>query len=136
MAAFAEWQPQYARHRVATFPVEIIDGNKKPRTNGYLKTGLRGSAQLAIKFAEAQSFGAAMGPRNCLTIVDMDDVDPAIIKEGERLFGASPLVWRTGGSKFAAAYRHNGERRHIRPIPSVPIDLLGGGFAVMPPRVC
>src|SRR5207302_7936789 len=53
---FAEWQPRYAQHGVATFPVRIIGSDKKPGIKGYLKTGLRGSAQLALKFAEAQSF--------------------------------------------------------------------------------
>jgi hypothetical protein len=133
MGIFAEWQPEYAKHRVATFPVEIIGNDKKPGTKGYMKTGLRGSAQLALKFAEAQSFGFACGPRNRLTIVDMDDTDPAIIAEGERIFGTSPLLWRTGGGKFAMPFRYNGEGRRIRPLASLPIDLLGGGFAVAPP---
>jgi hypothetical protein len=130
---FAEWQPQYAQHGVATFPVQIIGNDKRPCTKGYLRTGLRGSAQLALKFAEARSFGFACGPRNRLTIVDMDDTDPAIIGEGERLFGCSPLLWRTGGGKFAMPFRHNGEGRRIRPIKSLPIDLLGAGFVVAPP---
>jgi hypothetical protein len=132
---FARWQPRYAKHGVATFPVQIVDGDKKPAISGYVKTGLRGSGQLAIKFADAQSFGFMCGDRNRVMVVDMDDRDPAIVKEGERLFGASPLLWRTGGGKFAMAFRHNGEPRRIRPIPSVPIDLLGGGFTVAPPSV-
>jgi Primase C terminal 1 (PriCT-1) len=133
MGIFADWQPQYARFRVATFPVEITADNKKPSISGYLKTGLRGSAQLALKFAEAQSFGFACGSRNRLTIVDMDSTDSAIIDEGERLFGCSPLLWRTGGGKFAMPFRYNGEARRIRPLASLPIDLLGAGFAVAPP---
>ncbi len=131
---FAEWQPRYAQHGVATFPVQIIGNDKRPCTKGYLKTGLRGSAQLAAKFADAKSFGFACGSYNRLMVVDMDDTDPAIIGEGERLFGCSPLLWRTGGGKFAMPFRHNGEDRRIRPIPSLPIDLLGeGGFTVAPP---
>jgi len=130
---FAEWQPRYAQHGVATFPVQIIGNDKRPCTKGYLKTGLRGSAKLALKFAGARSFGFACGPHSRLTIVDMDDTDPAIIGEGERLFGCPPLLWRTGGGKFAMPFRHNGEGRRIRLIRSLPIDLLGGGFAVAPP---
>ncbi len=130
---FAEWQPRYAQHGVATFPVQIIGNDKKPATKGYLKTGLRGSAQLAAKFADAKSFGFGCGPYNRLMVVDMDSTDPAIIREGERLFGQSPLLWRTGGGKFAMPFRHNGEGRHIRPIKSLPIDVLGAGFAVAPP---
>ena len=32
-------------------------------------------------------------------------------------------------------YRHNGETRRIRPVPGLPIDILGGGFAVAPPSM-
>ncbi len=130
---FSEWQPRYAQHGVATFPVQIIGNDKKLATKGYLKTGLRGSAQLAAKFADAKSFGFGCGPYNRLMVVDMASTDPAIIREGERLFGQSPLLWRTGGGKFAMPFRHNGEGRHIRPIKSLPIDVLGAGFAVAPP---
>lgn len=129
---FAAWQPRYAAHGVATFPVVVADGNKRPAITGYDKIGLPGSYQLAIKFAEARSFGFMAGGRNRLTVLDLDDTDPAILKESERLFGPSPLVWRTGSGKFAAAFRHNGERRRIRPIPALPIDLLGGGVVVAP----
>jgi hypothetical protein len=132
---FAEWQPRYAQRGVATFPVQFIGNDKKPATKGYLKTGLRGSAQLAAKFADVKSFGFACGPYNRLIVVDMDSTEPTIIREGERLFGKSPLLWRTGGGKFAMPFRHNGEGRRIRPIKSLPIDLLGGGFVVAPPSV-
>src|SRR3979490_1216706 len=103
MGTFAEWQPVYARHGVATFPVEVTAENKKPSTGGYLKTGLRGSTQLAAKFGEAKSFGFACGAHNRVTVVDMDDTDPAIVKEGGRLFGRWPLLWRPGGGQFAMA---------------------------------
>jgi hypothetical protein len=132
MGAFAEFQPLYAARGVATFPVTIANDDKAPSTRGYMKTGLRGSAQLAMKFVDADSFGFACGKYSRLTIVDMDDTDPAIVREGERLYGVSPLLWVTGGGKYAMAFRHNGEARRIRPMPSLPIDLLGGGFVVAP----
>jgi hypothetical protein len=130
---FADWQPQYAERRVATFPVTIGRDEKKPSVVGYMKVGLRGSAQLANKFPGASSFGFTCGPSNGITVVDMDDTDPTIVREAERLFGRSPLLWRTGSGKFAMAFRHNGEARRIRPIPTLPIDLLGGGYCVAPP---
>jgi hypothetical protein len=134
MSVFADWQPVYAKHGVATFPVQVTpDNQKKPLVVGYLKTGLRGSGQLALKFADARSFGFACGSRNRLTVIDMDSTDSAIVDEGERLFGHSPLVWRTGSGKYAMPFRFNGEGRRIRPIASLPIDVLGGGFAVAPP---
>jgi hypothetical protein len=52
---FAEWQPQYAAHGIATFPVAIVDGDKRPAIKGYMRAGLRASEQLAIKFASAAS---------------------------------------------------------------------------------
>jgi hypothetical protein len=132
-AVFAEWQPRYAEHGIATFPIEIVGKNKKPATRGYMKTGIRGSGQLVLKFPDAMALGCICGKRNRLTVVDLDDTDKKIIEEGERLFGTSPLLWRTGGGKFAMAFRYNGEARRIRPIPGLPIDLLGGGVAVLPP---
>jgi hypothetical protein len=130
---FAEWQPRYAEHGIATFPIEIVGNDKKPATIGYSKTGLRSSGKLALKFADAVALACMCGPRNRVTVLDLDDTDETIIKEGEALFGRSPLLWRTGGGKFAMPFRYNGETRLIRPIPGLPIDLLGGGVAVLPP---
>jgi hypothetical protein len=133
---FGEWQPRYAAHGIALVPVQVIAKDKKPLTKGYNKTGLRGSADLALKFAEAQAFGFVCGVQNRVTVVDMDSTDPAIVTEGERLFGASPLLWRTGGGKYAMAFRHNGEPRLIKPDAlGGNIDLLGGGLCIAPPSV-
>jgi hypothetical protein len=133
---FAQWQPRYAERGIVIFPVIITpDGNKKPAVTGYLKIGPRRSAESAIKFADAAAFGFACGPRTRITIVDLDDTDEAIIREGERLFGVSPVLWRTGGGRFAMPFRHNGERRLIRQLPGLPIDLLGGGYVVAPPSI-
>ena len=54
------------------------------------------------------------------------------MREAEKLFGETPLVWQTGSGRYAAAYRHHGEARRIRPIPGLPIDLLGGGMIIAP----
>ena len=128
---FATWQPRYAKSGVPTFPVV----KKKPATKGYLRTGLQGSAQLALKFPDAEAFGFACGPRSRLTIVDVDSPDDAIMREAERLFGSSPVIWRTGSGNAAIAFRHNREERRVRPIPGLPIDVLGGGYAVAPPSM-
>jgi hypothetical protein len=42
-------------------------------------------------------------------------------------------VARTGSGHFQAWYRHNNERRRIRPDRNVPIDILGAGLVVAPP---
>jgi hypothetical protein len=134
-ATFAQWQPRYAEHGIATFPVTITDDGrkKKPAVSNYLNAGLPASNQFALKFPNAEAFGFACGPRNRLTIVDVDSTEEAILTEAERLFGESPVIWRTGRGRFAMPFRFNGEKRRIRPLPDLPIDLLGGGFVVAPP---
>jgi len=68
---FAEWQPRYAKHGVATFPVQ----NKRPRIHHWQKAGLLGSSQLAMKFADADAFGFQCGKRNRITLIDIDSRD-------------------------------------------------------------
>lgn len=128
---FAEWQPRYAEHRVATFPVE----GKRPCVRAWDKVGLRGSAQLAIKFAAAEGIGFQCGPRSGITIIDIDSNDGRMVGEAQRMFGDSPVISRTGSGNFAMWFRHNGEARRIRAVPGLPIDILGGGFAVAPPSM-
>ena len=126
---FTEWQPRYAAHNVATFPVE----GKRPCVSHWQKIGLKGSAELAKKFVAADAFGFQCGALNRITLIDIDSDDENVVAEAVKLFGKSPILWRTGGGNYAMPFRHNGERRLIRPIPGLPIDLLGGGYAVAPP---
>jgi hypothetical protein len=128
---FAEWQPRYAEHRVATFPV----ANKKPRIRNWKKLGLNGSSQLAIKFPDADAFGFQCGKANRITLIDIDSRDERVVKEAIKLFGESPILWRTGSGNHAMPFRHRGEPRRIRPLPGLPIDVLGGGLAVAPPSM-
>ena len=128
---FAQWQPRYAEHGIATFPVE----NKRPCVRHWQKIGLKGSTQLAVKFADADAFGFRCGKYSRLTVIDIDSHDERMVDEAERLFGSSPILWRTGSGNFAMPFRYNGEARRIRPVPGLPIDILGGGFAVAPPSM-
>jgi Bifunctional DNA primase/polymerase, N-terminal len=128
---FAEWQPRYAEHRVATFPVE----NKIPRIRHWTKVGLKGSAQLAMKFADADAFGFQCGKANRITLIDIDSRDEGVVREAIKLFGQSPILWRTGSGNHAMPFRYNGEARRVRALPGLPIDALGGGFAVAPPSM-
>jgi Bifunctional DNA primase/polymerase, N-terminal len=130
MSTFAKWQPIYAAVGIPTFPVTA---DKTPATRGYLDTGLRGSAELARKFADADAFGFACGPRSKITLVDIDSNDERALADALKTHGHTPLISRTASGGFHAWYRHNGEGRRIRPVPDKPLDILGGGFAVAPP---
>jgi hypothetical protein len=129
---FAEWQPRYAEHGVATFPVR----DKKPCIRGWQNVGLNGSSQLALKFPEAQAFGFQCGRSSGITLVDIDSSEDRFVGEAIRIFGVSPVIWRTGSGNYAMPFRFNGEKRRIRPLATVPIDVLGnGGYAVAPPSI-
>ena len=133
MGTFARWQSRYAEHGIATFPVSE---SKKPLIKNWQRVGRKGSAELAGKFADESALAFVCGKPSGVTIVDIDTDDEQGVKEAFKVFGSSPLIYRTGGGHFAIAYRYNGERRRIRPIKDLPIDILGhGGFAIVPPSV-
>jgi hypothetical protein len=128
---FALWQPTYAEHGIATFPLRP---DKAPAIRGFNKVGLRGSEQLAFKFAKADALAFMCGTSNKVTVGDIDTTDERVLADFLTRHGATPVVIRTASGKFHAWYRHNGERRRIRPWPERPIDILGrGGFVVAPP---
>jgi hypothetical protein len=130
MGLFAEWQPQYASHGIATFPVR----GKKPAVKGYLKLGTQVSEQLALKFANDNAFGFACRC-NRIAVLDVDTPDERLLADALTLFGPTPIIVRSGSGNYQAWYRHNGERRHVRPDPSKPIDILGDGYVVAPPSL-
>lgn len=130
-AVFAEWQPRYAEHNVATFPVT---SSKVPAVKGYLKVGLNASEQLAMKFPDNDAFGLACR-RNRITVLDVDTPDERVLADGLARHGPTPFIVRSGSGNFQAWYRHGGEKRWVRPDPERPIDVLGDGFVVAPPSV-
>jgi hypothetical protein len=129
---FSNAQPMYADHGIATFPVTAT---KKPAVQGYMNTGLTGSRSLAAtKFGSAPALGFATDDRNGLTILDIDTPNERDLIQALDRHGQTPLIARTGSGKFHAYYRHNGERRRIRPWQGRDIDLLGrGGYVIAPP---
>jgi hypothetical protein len=130
-AVFGDAQPIYAEHGIATFPVKE---SKAPAVRGYLRMGLATSRGLVIKFPDAPAIGFATKPQNGVTILDIDTPDERVLADALNRHGHTPLIARTGSGKFHAYYRHNGERRRIRPWRGLAIDLLGtGGFVVAPP---
>jgi Bifunctional DNA primase/polymerase, N-terminal len=131
LGLFTRHQPDYAAHGIATFPVTAA---KKPAVSGYLHTGLKGSQSLATKFGSAPVLGFATDERNGLTILDIDTPDERVLARALDRHGRTPLIARSAGGKFHAYYRHNGERRRIRPWRGREIDLLGmGGMVIAPP---
>jgi hypothetical protein len=129
-SSFDKWQADYAAHGVATFPVEA---NKRPMVSRYNRFGLVGSAEIAGKFANAPAIGFMCGKRNGITSLDCDSKDERILADALNRHGQTPVVARTGSGHFQAWYRHNNERRRIRPDRNVPIDILGAGLVVAPP---
>ena len=134
MGAFAEWQPQYAAHGIVTFPVVVAGKVKKPAVKGYLKLGKDVSSQLAIRFPEHDGIGLAC-QRNRITVLDVDTSDERELADGLSRHGSTPFIVRSGSGHFQAWYRNGGERRHIRPDPSRPVDILGNGYVVAPPSM-
>jgi len=129
-AVFAVWQPRYAEHGIATFPV---DGDKKPIVKNYQRAGLRASCAFAHKFPASEAFGFVAGERNRLTVLDIDTMDESVLVDAFDRHGHTAIVVRTPSGGFHAWYRHNGEGRWVRPEPTRPIDILGGGLVIAPP---
>jgi hypothetical protein len=123
--AFAEIQEDYARHGVATYP---LTAGKTPAVRSYGKVGLDGSRQLALKFFDADAAGFIAGPRNRITVIDIDNPDQRLMAEVQARFGSTPLWVMTPSGGWHGYYKHAGETRRIRPLPDV--DILGGGNVV------
>lgn len=126
---FHEWQPRYAEVGIATFPVR----DKRPAVKGFLKMGAQTSQQLALKFANDDSFGFACKRR--IVVLDVDTPDERIFADALAEHGDTPVIVRSGSGNWQGWYRSSGEKRMIRPFgPEKPIDILGiGGFVVAPP---
>ncbi len=126
---FAHWQPRYAALGLPTFPVV----GKKPAIRGYLHVGMRASGELVSKFSHLDAFGVSLGQRTEIAVLDVDTSDEKLFRETLAVYGDTPFLVRSGSGNFQAWYRHNGETRSIRPLPDLPVDILGGGYVVAPP---
>jgi Bifunctional DNA primase/polymerase, N-terminal/Primase C terminal 1 (PriCT-1) len=74
------------------------------------------------------------GSDNGLTVVDIDSPADAELQYALTTYGDSPIIVQTASGKYHAYYRHDGERRRIKPDKAHPIDILGeGGLCVAPP---
>jgi hypothetical protein len=133
MSCFGDWQRRYAEHGIVSVPMVITGRDKKPAINHWHRVGRRGSAALGRKFAASEAFAAVCGKASGISILDIDSNDPGFVREAQKVFGESPILWRTASGNDAAPYRHNGEGRRIRPISDLPVDIIGQGLAVVPP---
>ena len=130
---FSDFQPIYAERGIATFPLR---DNKQPAVKYWNKIGLPASRKFAEKFADADALGFVTNERNGLSIIDIDTTDEQVVADALVRHGDTPMIARTASGKAHIYYRHNGERRRIRPWDGLPIDLLGaGGLVVAPPTV-
>jgi hypothetical protein len=132
MAAFQDAASEYASAGIVPLP---IDG-KRPLVKHPDRFRRRAALQIAAKpqFANA-ALGFWCGHFNRLTVVDIDSPTDAELQYALTTYGDSPVIVRTASGKHHAWYRHDGERRSIRPDKSHPIDILGGGICVAPPSV-
>jgi Bifunctional DNA primase/polymerase, N-terminal/Primase C terminal 1 (PriCT-1) len=128
---FACWQPRYAEHGVATFPVSIED--KKPVVRGWRRLGVGYSAQLALRFPTNDAFGFAAGGTSGITVLDIDTTDERVRDDAFARYGEPRVVVRTLSGHWHGWYRYNGEPRRIRPWPGKRVDILGKGCAIAPP---
>src|SRR6516225_8515250 len=110
--SFGRWQSMYAERGIATFP---IGPNKKPLVSRYNRFGLRASAEIGRKYADAPAIGFMAGKRNRITIGDVDEVGEKPLQHFLDRHGSSPVIARTASGKHHVWYRHNNERRLIRP---------------------
>src|SRR6516162_10145104 len=112
---FARWQPRYAEQGVALVPCEIVGGRKKPLVEHPERFGCRGSAKIVQKFSDTNTFGFWAGQRSRITVLDVDTTDERVLRDALDRHGPTPFIVRTASGKFHGLYRHNGEKRCIRP---------------------
>lgn len=133
--AYTAAAPAWVAAGIVPLPLGGVDG-KRPLVSNPAKIGRRAALDLANRprFADAPGLGFWCGPRNGLTVVDIDSTADAELQQAIVTYGDSPIIVQTASGKSHLYYRHDGERRRIRPDKSHPIDILGeGGLAVAPP---
>jgi hypothetical protein len=70
------------------------------------------------------------GPRSKITVLDYDSTDQGGFGDALSRHGDTPIKVQTASGKLHGLYRHNGERRCVRPFEGLPVDILGAGFVV------
>jgi hypothetical protein len=130
---FLDWQAEYAKRKIATFPVAITAEGKKPLVSNYQRIGLPASAQIARRFADARGIAFIAGLRNGITVLDIDEPGNRPLQHALERHSYSPVIVQTASGKHHVWYRYNGDRRAVRPEPGNEIDILGDGMVTAPP---
>src|SRR5689334_21480776 len=114
------WQLEYAKHDIPTFPVKQ---DKTPAIKNYLKIGLAGSRRLLPRFGLCTALGFPLGSRTRITVLDIDHDDEQFLTDCLRSYGNTPIVVRTASGNFQAWFKHDGEKRLIRPYQDLPLHI-------------
>ncbi|MCV2871589.1 bifunctional DNA primase/polymerase [Defluviimonas sp. WL0050] len=133
LGIFREHATAYADAGLPAFPVNTRA--KRPAVKGWRQaTTVRTRAWSTIeKLGAADGLGIVMGKPSRITEIDIDGVGEAWLALAVARFGETPITIRTASGKAKLWFRHDGERRHIRPFSGQPIDILGDGFTIAPP---
>jgi hypothetical protein len=133
MAAFQDAAPAWAAAGIVPLPIE--PNGKRPMVKHPGTFGRPAALRIVPKFPDA-NLGFWCGSHNRLTVVDVDSAADAELQQALATYGDSPIIVQTASGGRHAYYRHDGERRRIRPDKQRPVDILGeGGLAVAPPSV-
>ena len=93
---------------------------------------LKVSWEMSVQDANAALW---CGPRNGIAIADVDTTDERVWQRVIDLLGDTPIKVRSGGGNLHLWFGYNGERRSVRAIPELELDILGNGIAVVPPSI-
>ena len=133
MAAFQDAAPAWAAAGIVPLPIE--PNGKRPMVKHPGTFGRPAALRIVQKFPDA-NLGFWCGSHNRLTLVDVDSPADADLQRALVTYGDSPIIVQTASGGRHAYYRHDGERRRIRPDKGRPVDILGeGGLAVAPPSI-
>ena len=134
MGAFTEAAPVLAGLGVPTIPTRA-EAPHVPRVKH--PESLRvGTMQKLLNRPGLASANAAIlcGPISGISVVDVDSPYPIHHEAALEAFGDTPLKISTPSGGVHLYYRHNGEIRSIKPFgEACPLDILGGGLAVLAP---
>jgi hypothetical protein len=105
IGVFQKWQPVYAERGIATIP---CSPDKSPLVKHPDRFGRDASREIASRFPNAGAFGYYAGPRNGLTVLDVDSTDERILADAMDI--AAPSVIAKGPYGPSANHARAGGR--------------------------